>query len=332
MPVEFECPHCNATVRAPDEVMGRTSGCTSCRELLRVPTVEIPRTAVADTELFDRKAIAEQLDRRAAAGVAGDPSASSMESATFAPAPFDPAAAPPAASARKPYKRRKRGNGGWWALLGVVAVITLAYGGYRVLTSVGAPVTGTLTGTVAAAPDLSRTLTLPAGTGADSLLGLLDEAPVAIEGPTYRLEMTAAGDDSRDVSVAYVPGEDGRVVQADLNAHPAAAAYLRDNAARLRGRVQRAIRDETAAFASSDVDRGSAGRFLERTAALAHVDGLGAFVLGGAGSVGYPVVAEPEPGVLLFVVPESLKRLELLPSTGRGDALPREFYFDVRLP
>ena len=305
MPVEFECPHCRETLRKADAAMGGPSDCDACGRPYRVPTVAVPREAVAETAVFDRAALAKQLG---------------------ADEPFDPDAfgQPTPTAARAPYRRRKKSKVVPIAAT-VVALAAVGAAAYAMTLRVG-PLRGSLTARPAEASGLTAVVDLPEGPGREATLRTLERGPAG--GTVSAVEVTLSRDEDR-VRVTAAPGDGTKLIAVDFRQDANAAKWVAGNAATLARRRDAALGEATAELSAGDGGVTGLQRFAAGRATLALVRGLGAFVLAGSGGVGYPAVGEPEVGVLVFAVPAGTRSLELLPAAGVGDVLPREFGYSV---
>ena len=263
-----------------------------------------------ETELFDRTAIAAQIEASQAAA--------------------DEAAA--AGGTRSPYRRRKKSN--LPLIVGVLLLVAALVGGSAIyLNGGGGPLRGQLTAVAVDDPDLLAVLRLPDGPGTRNALAVAQNGGVVTGGPPLRpcwsCEATA-GEDGLQVRCTAVEG--AAIYRIDLREDANAQAWLDNNAARLSEEARRRVTAQCAEFARGEGTAADIRGLLASTNSINACRSLGGFVAVAIGSEATPVLAEPEPGVLLVALPKDARTVSVLPTLDAGRFVPDEFAYDVQLP
>jgi len=87
MAIEFQCPECRATIRAPDDAAGKSSSCPKCRTKLIVPVVEIPAETTAPQLSADETSTDPLADIHTETAQNGDAAVPGFNAAQDKPSP-----------------------------------------------------------------------------------------------------------------------------------------------------------------------------------------------------------------------------------------------------
>lgn len=338
MPVEFLCPHCRARMRTEDDAMGRQIGCPKCKGRLTIPTIDVP----------DPEPVVMLVDETpAAAPATAEPAPAFAESSEAEPFNFDAAATSPKVAAAAPgsaadiptgsaasgavtYRRRKKSSG-----VGVMVIVALvaaaAVGGFVVLQNSGpGEMKGQLAATVIEGDSVSTSLALPASAAAERLSVELMQDPIALRTQTFDTVFSAT---ESELTVTISKNESGQLVEIDGRSNAAIASFLDTYGANMMQRRQQQLAGNLAsmieAVGTDPVDREAAAGFRDPVGLAAMQASLGPHVVANVDGVAYPVVSEPEPGVLRFAIPAATARFEILRAPANPANVPETFQYTV---
>lgn len=341
MSVEFLCPHCRAKMRTPDEVMGRETGCPKCHGRLTIPTVEIPEQESLATLIDDSPpATPREPASTAELPAFGEPAESEAVSFDFS-APVEPPASTTATSpvtdaetaspaTAQPYRRRKK-KSGWGMLAGIAVVVAAALGTFAYVMSNATPtMTGTLQATVVDAGSASSQVSLPPGVSTERMLAELSGDPVELRTDYFN---TSFGGAENQLLVTVSKTDAGKMFEVDLNKDSGAAKFLSqfgDGLAAARSTSLANSANEMAIAVGKDpVDREAVVAYRDSVGMASLQNALGPHVIAEAGGFAHPVVSEPSPGVLRWILPAGTTSFVISRNSAQPANLPPTMRYTV---
>lgn len=346
MPVEFLCPHCRAKMRTPDDAMGRETGCPKCNGRLAIPTVDIPQpdpvVELVDDDVGNPALFAEPKSTAELPAFA-DPSFGNagladpgLESPAF---DFDPdAAASPAAAAPETtaaaapttYKRRKKKSG--WGIFAVIGVLVAAsLGGFAFMTMNATPsMVGTVAGQVVQGDAVSASVPLPPGVSTDRVVGDLGSDPVELKTDYFNITFGATGN---QLLVTVSKTQLGQMIEVNLADDPAMATFLRQSGDALNNARSASLaasaNEMVIAVGKDPVDREAIVGYRDSVAMASLQSTIGPHVVAEAGGIAHPVIAEPAPGVLRWLLASGTSSFVISRNKDNPGNLPPTFRYTV---
>lgn len=344
MPVDFHCPHCLAKMRTPDEAMGRETGCPKCAGRLTIPTVDIIEPDPVAVLVDDPKAgvVTEPVPSgpSPSAPVAAPPEPPShvpaMPVAATDAFAFDaaPSSSPPVGSgqpsgASRPYRRKKKSGIGVMVMIGLVSVAIL--GGVAFVVNSGpGDMTGTAVAKIVPGEGLSTSIPLPAGPSSERLVRELGSDPVQLRTELFETSFGATG---TELLVRVTKTSVGEIFEVDFSADPAVSSWLEANGQasnqRRLTRLAENVATMAVAIGTDPPSRDGAAAYRDSVGLAGLQNGLGPHLIAEAAGFAHPVVSEPSPGVLRWVLPQGTIQFAVLPAPANRGGLPATFRYDV---
>ena len=255
------------------------------------------------------------------------------------PRSFNPAAATtaglptssPETGAAATYRRRKKSNTGWVMMFGVGVVTAAVLGAIFYAQNAGpGKMIGTLTARAIDGDSVSMSLALPGSVSSERLTTELASDPIVFRTPTFDTEFGAS---AGDMTISITKNEAGQLVEVDGKADAAIQAFLDAYGTQMLQRRQQKLAGDLAAFVEAvgtdPVDREAAAGFRDSVGLAALQSTLGPHVVANVDGVAYPVVSEPEPGVLRFAIPSGTATFTILRAPANPGSVPETLDYTV---
>ncbi|QDT63212.1 zinc ribbon domain-containing protein [Calycomorphotria hydatis] len=315
MAIEFDCPHCKATIRVPDEASGKQGTCPGCRQKLRVPQLEsigepaaeVPPAAVPEIQIN----VSAEEER-------------------------------PGTSRRRRRKRGKSSGGGLWINIGsgiacgalVVGVIVY------LMTADARRLQGTIAATVDQRTSLpAKEINLPASGIPEELR---DEVMSQLSAPGLQfassLMMTKIQSSKNDLVVSIETSSRTKFFRVPLGQEEIVKGYLglqRETIARLKRKEQHAAIEQLFADFGTAISNGASptdlSRFRDTVAISGLVGVLGYSIEANVSGHAYPCVYEEDNGTVYFALPAETGQFQILGRRLSDGSIPLPLNYSAKI-
>ncbi len=335
MAIQFECPHCSAVIRVPDDSGGKAGKCPQCQTQLLVPQIQVPPASQHDdAEVKTAVSPNSQIEPPTRTGSAGlsepvtptfdpPPPGLSIEQSANAPAfePMLPMSQPTVARRYKRIRRRKSSGMLIPIMFGSILVGTTAFF-YLQKTP---KLEGELTADAVDFPDLAPALVDPQMAAASAeavelVLNALADSPERFD--TALVEMQFRGT-TKGVEVTISPARHTAFFRVNIKRDAGLMDYYEEHGRELSdyqsAQLKTAATDFFETWAESiqesvPIDRDDMLKYRDRVGLNVLVNGMGFHVIAIVGKTSYRCVYEGD-DYLYFMLPKDTTRFKL---TGRG--------------
>jgi predicted Zn finger-like uncharacterized protein len=338
MAIEFNCPHCSAIIRVPDNAGGGKGKCPRCARRITVPKVSTksePRPPAEQLEVFappeepeDPDAVvfaAAEPDIESTGGPADPADLFAPQPSTFGQFPVATPRKPlPADSVSSRLKRKK--SGGAWMIPMVFGLLLCGVVGWFVWQQYQAV---QLSGELAA--ETAEKLELPAAEISSSffrqspeevkaLMADLEKSPVPISSTLMRVQFGAS---KKGVTVRLDAGPSTSFYRVVIQDNAALINYRKNQTLQLEESREEDLSRAATSFATDfqsvrdkKADKSVLNDYRNSLALPALNRGLGHQLVAVYGQTPYPCVYEDRDGALYFLMPPGARGFEIV---GRKD-------------